>query len=138
MSGGNRGCRCGTVAALSLAVLTLAALTFSACSGGSETSIEDLSPEAASGLEVAQRFNCTGCHTSDGTGSVGPTWKGLHGSDVDLDDGEVVEADDAYLRTAIEDPSAQVVKGFRSTMPEQDLTEAQVDDVITYIRELGD
>lgn len=113
-------------------------LTVSACSGGGEPAAGDLSPEAARGLEVAQRFNCTGCHTSDGSGSIGPTWKGLVGSDVELTDGDPVTADDAYLRRSIEDPTAQVVQGFRSTMPEQDLSAAQVDDVIAYIVELDD
>ncbi|MGI9578683.1 MAG: c-type cytochrome [Microthrixaceae bacterium] len=119
-------------------VVVVGSVVLASCGGGGEPPAADLSAEAARGLEVAKRFNCTGCHTSDGSGSVGPTWKGLYGSDVELADGEKVTADDEYMRSSIEDPSAQVVKGFRSTMPEQDLTASQLDDVIAYIRELGD
>ena len=45
---------------------------------------------------------------------VGPTWKGLAGSRVKLVDGTTVTADNAYLRTAIEDPDRQIVAGDQS------------------------
>jgi cytochrome c oxidase subunit 2 len=130
-AGGLRAALLGTVAATAVAVMA------AGCSSGGEPDASELTEQAARGLEVAKRFNCTGCHTSDGSDSVGPTWLGLYGSEVPLADGETVVADDDYLRTAIEDPTAQVVEGFRSTMPKQELDASQVDDVIAYIRELS-
>ncbi len=112
-------------------------LVLSACTSDTSADTTDLSPEQAEGLALAQRFNCTGCHTSDGSKSVGPTWKGLYGSEVTLDDGSVVTADDAYLRRAIEDPGAQVAEGFRAMMPKQDLTGDDMTAVIVYIKSLA-
>ena len=126
----------GLLAAIIVTVAAVAAVA-AGCSSGGEPDASELTEEAARGLGVAKRFNCTGCHTSDGSDSVGPTWLGLYGSEVPLADGETVVADDDYLRTAIEDPTAQVVEGFRSTMPKQELDVSQVDDVIAYIRELS-
>jgi cytochrome c oxidase subunit 2 len=135
MTGSARGLRATILAALLAAA---GAPVAPGCSSGGEPDASELPVEAARGLEVAKRFNCTGCHTSDGSDSVGPTWLGLYGSQVQLADGETVVADDDYLRRAIQDPSAQVVEGFRASMPEQELDSSQVDGVIAYIRELAD
>ena len=51
------------------------------------------------------------CHSADGRSSVGPTWKGLYGSEVELEDGTTVTADDEYLVRAIKDPEAERVEG---------------------------
>ncbi|MGA0766576.1 MAG: c-type cytochrome, partial [Ilumatobacteraceae bacterium] len=40
---------------------------------------------------------CASCHGEDGNGRVGPKWIGLADSQVTLNDGTVVTADDAYL-----------------------------------------
>ena len=55
---------------------------------------------------------CLSCHSVDGSAMVGPTWKGLYGEEVELDDGTTVIADDAYLAESITDPGAKIVKGF--------------------------
>jgi cytochrome c oxidase subunit II len=57
---------------------------------------------------------CNSCHSTDGTKGVGPTWKGLAGSQVTLADGSKVVANDAYLTTAIEDPDKQIVQGYQA------------------------
>lgn len=83
---------------------------------------------------------CLACHTSDGTDSVGPTWLGLAGSDRDLESGETVVADDAYLRESIVDPSAKIVAGFSPIMPEgyeDQLSEEEINELISYINSLG-
>ena len=46
------------------------------------------------------------------TGGVGPKFVGLYGSQVTLDDGSTVVADDAYIRRSITDPDAQRVAGY--------------------------
>lgn len=117
---------------------TAAALILAGCGDSEPNAAVDLDPAAAEGLRVAEQRNCTGCHTSDGAGSVGPTWAGLYESEVTLEDGSTVVADDDYLRRAIEDPGAQIVEGFPSSMPTQDLTGAEIDSVIDYIRDLSD
>ena len=81
---------------------------------------------------------CMACHSVDGRTVVGPTWKGLYGSEVELQDGTKVKADDAYLHQSIVDPMSQIVKGFPPSMPPygKTLTEQQIQDLIAYIRAL--
>ena len=43
---------------------------------------------------------------------TGPTWFGLYGSDVELDNGTTVVADDAFIAESILDPKAKEVAGF--------------------------
>jgi cytochrome c551/c552 len=64
------------------------------------------------GQQLANQFGCIACHTINGQASVGPTWKGLADSQVPLDNGQAVAADDAYLKESITDPDAKIVKGF--------------------------
>ena len=64
------------------------------------------------GQQLATQFGCVACHTINGQASVGPTWKGLADSQVPLDNGQAVVADDAYLKESITDPDAKIVKGF--------------------------
>ncbi|HTB75539.1 MAG TPA: cytochrome c oxidase subunit II [Polyangiaceae bacterium] len=72
---------------------------------------------AASGLTVAARRGCLSCHTIDGQRHIGPTWAGLYGSSVKLEDGRTVVADDAYLTRSMMEPAGDVVAGFKPVMP---------------------
>jgi cytochrome c oxidase subunit 2 len=71
----------------------------------------------ARGREVATRRGCIACHSLDGKTGVGPTFKGLYGSERTLTDGRHVVADDGYLTRAIVEPNADVVVGFPAAMP---------------------
>lgn len=122
---------------LALGVLgAVAFLTFAAC--GSDSGPE-LSEAGASGRKVSNSNGCASCHGTDGQGGAGPKWVGLAGSDVTLEDGSVVVvvADDDYLRRAIVDPSAQIVAGYTLKMPENNLGDDEVADVIAYIDDLS-
>jgi cytochrome c1 len=125
---------------LPLVALATAALTVAACGGGGSTSgAPPITGEAAlRGQQLAKDNGCQTCHTADGGRSTGPTWKGLAGSEVKLDGGERVVADDAYLARAITDPRAEVVAGFASIMPTRyDFSDDQVADLVAYLRELA-
>jgi cytochrome c oxidase subunit 2 len=91
-----------------------------------------LSPQAALGLEIAQDNGCLACHQAS---TVGPGWSGLADSEVLLDDGSTVIANDAFLRRSIREPGAEIVAGYTVTMPENDLTDEEIDAVIAFIRE---
>lgn len=69
-------------------------------------------PLVAKGQQLATQFGCIACHTATGAPSVGPTWKGLAGSQRMLIGGQTVTADDAYLRESILEPDAKIVQGF--------------------------
>jgi cytochrome c1 len=75
--------------------------------------------------------------TKDVATSMGPSWAGLAGSQVTLEDGSKVTADRAYLERAIKEPSAEVVDGFKPIMPTVPLDDTQMDQVIAYIEALG-
>ena len=65
---------------------------------------------------------------------LGPTWRGLFGSAVDIEGGAAVEVDDAYLRQSITDPSSMIVKGFDDLMTVTKLTDDEVSAIIAYIK----
>lgn len=90
------------------------------------------------GKTLAAGQGCTGCHTTDGSTGVGPSWLGLFGSTETLDDGSTVDVDAAYLTEAIRDPDAKIVEGFfAGVMPAYDaLTDEQVESLIAYIQTL--
>jgi cytochrome c oxidase subunit 2 len=91
------------------------------------------------GQKWASAFGCAACHTIDGKPLVGPTWKGLYGSTVTFTDGSTATADDAYLLESIRNPAAKIVQGFTNIMPAtiaQKMTDAQVQDVIAFIKSL--
>ena len=102
------------------------------------------SPVAVAGDVNAGKMlatQCLACHSVDGNPGVGPTWKGLYGSEVELEDGSTVVADDAYLMESIKDPNAKVVKGFPAgAMPPYGsiLTDQNIADLIAYIKSLDD
>ena len=81
------------------------------------------------------------CHSIDGSSGVGPTMKGLFGSKVELTNGKTVTADDAYLLEAIEDPDAEIVKGYQpgimtSVIKPHQVAESDARDLIAYIKSL--
>jgi mono/diheme cytochrome c family protein len=89
------------------------------------------------GLQLAEAFACTSCHTATGEEATGPTWKGVSGSMVTLIDGSTVEVDYLYLRESITSPSAKVVEGFQNVMPTYTvLTAEDIDAIIAYIHSL--
>ncbi len=93
------------------------------------------------GAQLAELNGCVACHTADGSSSVGPTWLGLFGSEKSLSDGASILVDEAHLLKSILDPNAQIVEGFLpDLMPkvyEQALSQEEIDDLIAYIRSLG-
>ncbi|CAN5814352.1 hypothetical protein BH24ACT5_BH24ACT5_28420 [soil metagenome] len=120
-----------------MGVITVLAVTTLGC-GGSDSASDDggvpLDPLAATGEQLSRDRGCHSCHRA---GGVGPEWTGLYGSEVTLDDGSVVTADEDYLRLAITDPGAQSVAGFNLAMPPTDLDDDEIEAVIAYIEALG-
>ena len=96
------------------------------------------------GRRLAQLYGCIACHSTDSTAvsRLGPTWKGLYGSERTYAKGVLkVRADDEYLRESILDPTARVVSGYErgeSGMPSYAgvLTPQQIDAIILFIRSL--
>ena len=120
----------GAVATAAVAILAVTA----SCGGDGGS---DLSEAARSGRDIARNNGCAACHGNDGQGGVGPSWVGLAGSEVELEDGTTVIADRDYLYRSIADPDAEIVAGYSVRMPPNGLDDDQIADVIAYIEELG-
>jgi len=93
---------------------------------------------ALQGEKVTQKYGCVACHSADGSPKVGPSYKGIYGSQVELADGSKVLVDDGYLRESIEYPQKRLVKGFAGGMPtfKGQITDAEINSVISYIKAL--
>ena len=101
--------------------------------------VVDGPPDPARGERAFKLKGCVSCHTTDGSKLVGPTWKGLFGSQVAiLTDGKesTVTADEEYIKRSISHPPKDVVKGFKPQMPKADLKERDVADLVAFIKSL--
>lgn len=97
---------------------------------------EDL---AALGETLVEENGCVACHSTTRERLVGPGWGGLYGTQVTLEDGSVVVADDTFLTESILHPDAKIVAGFTAgAMPSYDgmLESDQVAAIVAYIRSL--
>ena len=86
------------------------------------------------GQELAEEQGCLGCHSLDGSASVGPTWKGLFGKTETMADNSTVVVDEAYLKEAIVNPNATVVAGFSPIMPPYELSNEELNALIAYAK----
>lgn len=91
------------------------------------------------GKLLATANGCSGCHSVDGSPKTGPTWFNLFGSTVELDNGQTVIADEAYITESIRNPSAKIVKDYPSPSimpPFTGLTDEEVANLVAYIKTL--
>jgi cytochrome c oxidase subunit 2 len=94
------------------------------------------SPVAA-GQKLFVDLNCATCHRPDSQGR-GPVLEGVAGSHVKLQTGEVITADQNYLRESILTPAARIVEGYQPIMPTYlgQVSEEGVLQLIAYIESL--
>jgi cytochrome c oxidase subunit 2 len=71
---------------------------------------------AERGARLFESQACNSCHLDSGQGR-GPSLKDIVGKTVELQDGNTVVVDDAYLRESILTSQAKIVKGFQPLMP---------------------
>jgi cytochrome c oxidase subunit 2 len=88
------------------------------------------------GRAILDQKGCVACHTVDGTASVGPTFKGLWGSKVELTDGTTQTVDEKYVEEMIRFPEKKTVKGFSPVMPKLPVTQEEIEQIIDYLKAL--
>ena len=90
------------------------------------------------GEQLVTRYACNTCHSSDGRQLSGPTFQGLWMSERTMVDGEVVTADENYIRESILEPNARITEGYDPVMPSfaGSLSDRQIDAIIEYIKTL--
>jgi cytochrome c oxidase subunit 2 len=124
---------------MSLIAVGVLAVGVSACGGGGSSDSANLSPDAAAGKTIFDG-KCSGCHSTSGGSGTGPSLKGVAGSSVALQSGTSVTADNAYLVKSIEDPGADVVKGFPNVMssaiPKGSVSNEEAKQLAAYIESL--
>ena len=106
----------------------------------------DAPVSAVEGKRLYQAYGCIACHAVDNTSltKLGPTWKGLYGSQRAFAGGVVrTVADDVYIRQSILDPAAQIVEGYERgevSMPSYAgvLTDSQIESIVLFIKSLRD
>jgi cytochrome c oxidase subunit 2 len=88
----------------------------------------------SAGAKLFTSYGCAQCH-----GQTAPTLAGLYGRNVQLESGQIVAADENYIRESILNPPAQVVAGFPRLMPSYrgQLTEEQLTQLVAYVKSLG-
>ncbi len=92
----------------------------------------------AAGERLFNQVGCSGCH---GVSSKihAPRLEGLYGHPVPLDGGQVVTADDKYIRDSILLPASQITAGYQNLMPSfaGRLSEDEVMELIAYIKSMA-
>ncbi|MBN2243709.1 MAG: cytochrome c oxidase subunit II [Acidobacteria bacterium] len=90
--------------------------------------------------EILQDRFCTTCHSIDGTPMVGPTFRGMYGRKQAVTDSDGkernVDVDEDYLVRAIQDPMAEIMKGYPPAMPKNPLSDEELGLVVEYIKSL--
>jgi len=67
------------------------------------------------GFKVIEKNGCIACHSIDGSKAVGPSFKGLYGSSIDVITNGVnhkITADSTYMESSIYEPNKDVAVGY--------------------------
>jgi cytochrome c oxidase subunit II len=94
---------------------------------------------AEQGEKVFEQYGCITCHVMDQQGRC-PSLRNVFGKPVQLEDGQTVVADEAYIRESILAPNAKIVKGYhRDVMPvfQGQIGEEALLQLIVYIKSLS-
>ena len=110
-------------------LIVAAALAVTACGGGGEGA-------APTPGELAADVGCLACHTESDT-EIAPSLHGIWGTERELADGSMVTVDDDYVSRSLVDPVADVVAGYGPTMPRMPLDDAEIDQLVEWVRSLG-
>jgi cytochrome c oxidase subunit 2 len=96
-------------------------------------------PPVELGAKAIEKKGCVACHTIDGSTRVGPSFKGVFGTEITLADGSKVRMDENYIRESLLAPQAKARPGFPPSMPsfEGQLKEKEIEGIIAFIKSLG-
>ncbi len=106
------------------------------CRGGGEQG-------KPTGLELLEVNGCIACHSLDGSKRIGPSLKGVYGSEVVVTTNGVqrtITADRDYLRRAILEPLADVVDGYQPSMPtnfKNQIGAKNLNTILDYLESIG-
>jgi cytochrome c oxidase subunit 2 len=107
--------------------------------------LADFDPEVKDpkGLEIMRANACMGCHSLDGAKLVGPSFKGVFGTErTVIVDGKTttVIADEEYMKRAIIDPNKEVVEGYPPNVMQsykKIIAEEDIDHIVDYLKTIN-
>lgn len=93
---------------------------------------------AQSGERLFRELGCSGCHVGNSVVRA-PPLEGLFGKPVPLSDGDVVRADEGYLRDSILFPAKQIAAGYTNDMPSfnRKVSEEELLELIAYLKSIA-
>src|SRR5438874_3927130 len=93
----------------------------------------------ATGRRLFLDRGCSGCHALNSKFHA-PLLEGLFNKPVPLSSGEIVEADEQYLRDSILLPGKQIAAGYDNIMPSYagQLSEEEIMQLIAYLKSIGE
>lgn len=91
------------------------------------------------GRRLFHEKGCSGCHVGSSIVHA-PPLEGVFGKQVPLASGEIVTADEQYLRDSILLPAKQISAGYPNLMPSYTghISEAEIMQIISYLKSLGE
>jgi cytochrome c oxidase subunit 2 len=93
---------------------------------------------AKSGERLFRDLGCSGCHMGSSV-IRSPRLEGVYGKPTPLEGGQVVTANDQYIRDSILLPASQIAAGYSNAMPtfKGRVSEEQMVQLIAYIKSLA-
>lgn len=95
------------------------------------------------GLQVLKRNACLSCHSQDGSVIVGPTFKGLWGSEHTVIDENgkkmKITVDEEYIKSSIYEPNKQIVEGYNKGLMvsyKDAISEEELRQIVEYLKTL--
>ena len=92
-----------------------------------------------SGEQIFVESSCGGCHSIDGSESVGPTLNKIFGKTIILINGDSILADENYIYESIVNPLKDIVYPYPATMSsyKEELSEDEINALVKYIKNLN-
>lgn len=109
---------------------------------GGATAKDPKEEAMALGAKFAGKAGCVACHSVDGSVLIGPSWKGIWGTERKFTDGSTQTVDANYIRESILEPHKKLVEGFGPLMAPGlnkawgEEEEAGISAIIEYIKAL--
>ncbi|MCK9481145.1 MAG: c-type cytochrome [Bacteroidia bacterium] len=92
------------------------------------------------GEQLYNLKGCVGCHSTDGSVLLAPSWKGLYGKSEDIKENgkkSTVVVDDAYISESIREPQKKITIGFENTMmPPTQMTDMEIQQITAFIKSI--
>ena len=103
-----------------------------------DTNVDTTADAAERGRQLSLSNGCVACHSTDGSKSLGPSWKGLWGKTETLSDGSTVVVDEDYFKESIIAPKAKNVKGYPQIMVPYTFSEDELQALIAFAQSMAD